>query len=97
MRDALRAAAAPVVAVSPIVGGAERQGPDDGLPALGRASSRRAPASPRLYGDVLDGLVADDARRRASPSLQTDTLMADPEARRRVAAETLEFARALRP
>jgi hypothetical protein len=48
-----------------------------------------------LYRGLLDGLVADE-RVDAIPTLETDTLMSDAEARRRLAAETLDFARALR-
>ena len=39
MSDALRAAAAPVVAVSPVVGGAGAQGPDRGVHGVGRAAA----------------------------------------------------------
>jgi hypothetical protein len=46
------------------------------------------------YGDVLDGLVADE-RTSALPVLETDVLMADAEGRRRVAEQALEFALAL--
>ncbi len=95
MADAMREATAPVVAVSPFVGGRAVKGPTEpfmehaGLP-LGAAGVLAA------YGDVLDGLVADEAVDGASvPVLVTDTLMDDPAARRRVAAETLEFAASL--
>jgi LPPG:FO 2-phospho-L-lactate transferase len=48
------------------------------------------------YGDVLDGLVSDEPVEDAVvPVLVTDTLMDDEAARRRVATETLEFARGL--
>ena len=40
--------------------------------------------------------IVADARADTVPSLETDTLMSDPDARRRLAAETLDFARALR-
>jgi hypothetical protein len=46
------------------------------------------------YDDLIDGLVADRRTERL-PVLETDVLMATPEARRRVAEETLNFARAL--
>jgi hypothetical protein len=42
---------------------------------------------------VIDGVVTDAPA--ALPALETDTLMSTPDARRRVAAETLEFARSL--
>ena len=46
------------------------------------------------YAELLDGLVADEPVD-GLPVLQTDTLMSDRSSRRRVAAETLEFARGL--
>jgi LPPG:FO 2-phospho-L-lactate transferase len=94
MADALRAATAPVVAVSPIVGGTSVKGPTLGFMRWAGVVPDSAGIA-RLYRDVLDGLVADD-RPEGLPVLQTDTLMGDPEARRRVARETLDFARALR-
>jgi LPPG:FO 2-phospho-L-lactate transferase len=93
MRDALAAARAPVVAVSPFVGGEVLKGPTDafcrmaGLP-VGTATVEEA------YAGVVDGVVADEP----APSLPTrlaDVLMDTPEARRRVAAEALGFAQAL--
>ena len=94
MADALRASAAPVVAVSPIVGGTSVKGPTLGfLRWAGVEASAAGVAG--LYGDVLDGMVADE-RVDGLPVAVTDTMMGDPEARRRVAAETLAFARALR-
>jgi LPPG:FO 2-phospho-L-lactate transferase len=96
MRDALRAAAAPVVAVSPIVGGQVVKGPTGPFLAwAGVDPSAEGVAS--FYGDVLDGLVADEPAADAGlPALQTDTFMSDAEARRRVAAEVLRFAESLR-
>jgi LPPG:FO 2-phospho-L-lactate transferase len=47
-----------------------------------------------LYEGLIDGLVADE-RADGVPTLETDVRMADAEARRRVARETLEFAAAL--
>ena len=48
----------------------------------------------RAYDGVLDGVVADDSAD-GLPSLALDTLMQTDDARRRVAAATLEFARSL--
>jgi LPPG:FO 2-phospho-L-lactate transferase len=93
MREALVASDAPVVAVSPFVRGAVLKGPTEpfcemaGLP-LGTASVEKA------YAGVLDGVIADDSGEL--PALVTDTLMSTPDARRRVAAEVLDFARSLR-
>jgi LPPG:FO 2-phospho-L-lactate transferase len=92
--EALRASEAPVVAVSPIVGGTSVKGPTLGfLRWAGVEPTTDGIAA--LYRGVLDGIVADE-RAEAVPSLETDTLMSDPDARRRLAAETLDFARALR-
>jgi LPPG:FO 2-phospho-L-lactate transferase len=95
MREALRDSIAPVVAVSPFVGGRAIKGPTEafmeyaGLP-LGAAGIVAA------YGDVLDGIVADEPLPDSPvPVLVTDTLMEDAAGRRRLATETLEFARSL--
>ena len=94
MSEALRASAAPVVAVSPIVGGESVKGPTMGfLRWAGVEPTTDGIAA--LYRGVIDGIVADE-RAEAIPSLETDTLMGDPENRRRLAAETLDFTRALR-
>jgi len=47
------------------------------------------------YEGVIDGLVAD-TRTHNLPVLETDVLMDTPDARHRVAHETLRFAVALR-
>jgi LPPG:FO 2-phospho-L-lactate transferase len=94
MRDALLEAPAPVVAVSPIVAGTSVKGPTMGFMRWAGVEPTNAGVA-QLYGGLLDGLVADGRVDRV-PTLETDTLMSDPEARRRVAQETLEFARALR-
>jgi LPPG:FO 2-phospho-L-lactate transferase len=94
MAAAVKAAPAPVVAVSPIVGGQVLKGPTDqfmawaGLPltAAGIAGA---------YAGLLDGIVADE-EVEGLPSLRTDTLMSDAEGRRRVAEEVLHFAEGLR-
>jgi LPPG:FO 2-phospho-L-lactate transferase len=94
MREALRATAAPVVAVSPFVGGEVLKGPTaDFLTWTGRPANAEGVAE--LLGDVLDGIVCDEERALSLPVLRTDTLMADAEGRRRVAAAALDFAEAL--
>jgi LPPG:FO 2-phospho-L-lactate transferase len=93
MREALAAAPAPVVAVSPIVGGAVVKGPTE--PFLSWAGQPlSADGIAAHYAGVIDGLVADE-EAGGLPVLCTDTLMTDAEDRRRVAAETLRFAEAL--
>jgi LPPG:FO 2-phospho-L-lactate transferase len=95
MADALRAARAPVVAVSPFVGGQVVKGPTE--PFLAWAGvAPDAGGVARYYGDVLDGVVADErAGDLDLPLLETDTLMSDAAARARVAGEVLRFAEAL--
>jgi LPPG:FO 2-phospho-L-lactate transferase len=92
MREALRTAPAPVVAVSPIVGGAVLKGPTAaflehaGLPvsAAGIASA---------YAGVIDALLTDEAQTAAAvPVRVASTLMADGPGRRAVAAAALDLA-----
>ena len=65
IRDAVRAARAPVVGVSPIIGGAPVRGMADAcLTAIGVETSARAVAEhygARSAGGVLDGWLVDDA------------------------------------
>ncbi len=95
MRAALRDAPAPVVAVSPLVGGRVHKGPTATFlqhAGLGLDSDGIATA----YEGLIDGLVADAPAERL-PTLTTDVLLADAERRRRVAREVLDFCAALRP
>ena len=93
MRDALIESDAPVVAVSPIVGGAVVKGPTDAfMAATGLPASTEGIAT--CYAGLIDGLVADE-RAAGVPVLQIDTLMSDAGSRRRVATETLRFAEGL--
>src|SRR5215218_1633799 len=86
MRDALRECPAPVVAVSPLVGGKSLKGPTEAFLAwAGHPLSSDGIAT--YYDGLLDGLVADQ-RTGALPTLETDVAMADAAARRRVAQET---------
>ena len=95
MRDALAAAPAAVVAVSPFVGGRAVKGPTEAFCAqAGIAPS--APAIAEAYGGVIDGIVADEPVA-GTAALRLDTLMDTPEARERVAAAALDFARSLAP
>jgi LPPG:FO 2-phospho-L-lactate transferase len=93
IREAIAAAPAPVVAVSPLVRGHVLKGPTEAFMAYaGHALDADGVAD--AYAGLLDGLVADD-RASGLPTLETDVEMGDAEARRRVAAETLAFAAAL--
>lgn len=94
MRDALCGAAAPVVAVSPLVGGRVLKGPTAAcLRWAGRELNAAGIAG--YYDGVIDGLVSDEAIS-AIAALEADMLMDTPQARRRLAQETLRFALALR-
>jgi LPPG:FO 2-phospho-L-lactate transferase len=93
IREAIAATPAPVVAVSPLVGGQVLKGPTDAfLEWAGHEPSSDGIAA--AYDGLLDGLVADE-RTDGLPTLETDVLLADPVARRRVAGEVLAFAAAL--
>jgi LPPG:FO 2-phospho-L-lactate transferase len=98
VREALRATAAPVVGVSPIVGGAPVRGMADAcLTAIGVETSTDAVAG--LYADFLDGWLVDDADAvvvtsgdvkaavRARPLLMTDV-----DAAAAIAAAALDLA-----
>jgi LPPG:FO 2-phospho-L-lactate transferase len=91
--DAVRAAAAPVVAVSPVVGGQVLKGPTAAFMAWAGLPVSAA-GTVRAYDGLLDGIVADEPVEDL-PALQTDTRMDDADARRRVAEDVLRFAEAL--
>jgi LPPG:FO 2-phospho-L-lactate transferase len=94
IREALLAAPAPVVAVSPIVGGEVLKGPTAAFMAFA-ALECSAEGVADFYGELLDGIVADEPVGRL-PTLQADTHMDDAAARARVAEQTLDFTLALR-
>jgi LPPG:FO 2-phospho-L-lactate transferase len=96
MRAAIAACRAPVVAVSPIIGGRAVKGPtakmmaELGMPASGRAVAKH-------YGGLLDGFVldhadADQASEIDLPCLATRTLMVSDDDKRMLASEVLAFA-----
>jgi LPPG:FO 2-phospho-L-lactate transferase len=91
--DALRAASAPVVAVSPLVRGSVLKGPTDLFMAWA-GHPLTADGICAHYAGLIDGLVSDE-RASEVPTLETDVEMGDADARRRVARETLNFAAAL--
>jgi LPPG:FO 2-phospho-L-lactate transferase len=93
LEAALRVAPAPVVAVSPFVGGEVLKGPTASFMAFaGRRCSAEGVAE--FYGGLLDGMVADEGVVDL-PTLNTDTRMDDAAAGARVAREALAFAGAL--
>lgn len=92
--EALRNARAPVIAVSPIVGGQAVKGPTAKL-----MQELGAPVSPAAvaahYGALLDGMVVDQRdgpQNLAIAQSSTDTLMLSLEDRVRVAREALTLA-----
>jgi|SRR5205807_9635988 len=94
LRDALARSRAPVVAVSPYVAGRVVKGPTDAfMSAAGLA--RGAAGVVAAYGDLLDGIVADEQVTEL-PALETGTLMQSPADARRLAEQTLAFAATLR-
>lgn len=93
MREALAGSAAPVVAVSPLVGGHVLKGPTEPFLAWS-GHPLSSDGITAAYAGVIDGLVADEPSDRVA-CLVADVLMADAEGCRRVAAEALGFAEAL--
>ena len=103
VREAIAESEAPVVAISPIVGGAPVKGPADRLlRGVGVEVSARGVAG--LYRDLVDGFVLDerDAEQVAdieALGLKTqvlDTLMRDTDVAAALATATLELAESLR-
>jgi LPPG:FO 2-phospho-L-lactate transferase len=93
LRQAIAQASVPVVAVSPLVQGEVIKGPTAAFMAwAGHPLTSEGVCA--AYAGLLDGLVADTPSQDVR-TLQTDVLMDTPDARRRVAAQTLEFADAL--
>jgi LPPG:FO 2-phospho-L-lactate transferase len=95
MREALRAAAAPVVAVSPIVGGLAIKGPTAKMMQELRVPASAAQVAAH-YGDLLDGFVLDqqDADLQGTipvPTIVTRTLMITLADRVDLAATVLRF------
>ena len=96
MRIALGACPAPVVAVSPVVGGRAIKGPTAKIMAeLGVPVTNAAIAA--HYEGLIDGLVLDradqaEAAELAVPALVTETVMTNLEDRIALAAATLGFA-----
>jgi LPPG:FO 2-phospho-L-lactate transferase len=95
IREALASASAPVVAVSPIVGGEVLKGPTAAFMAFA-ALECDAKGVTDFYGELLDGIVSDEAPHEGGPrALRIDTRMSDAPARARVAERALEFADSL--
>jgi LPPG:FO 2-phospho-L-lactate transferase len=95
--EPLASLSAPVVCVSPVVGGEIVKGPTAAfLTAYGQPVSASGVAAfyETIQPGMLDGLVADEPVT-GLPTLEIDTAMADAQARARVAEQTLAFAETL--
>jgi LPPG:FO 2-phospho-L-lactate transferase len=108
VREALRGTRAPVVGVSPIIGGRPVRGMADAcLTAIGLETSASAVAG--LYADFLAGWLVDDADAAAAGSpvaggsagrpvvRARPLLMTDPKASAEIAAAALDLAGELQP
>lgn len=87
MREAIAASAAPVLAVSPYVGGEILKGPTAKFMAAAGVAPGTAGVA-EFYGDLVDEWVADEAAGER-PTLLVDVRMDDATAQRRVAGELL--------
>lgn len=103
MAEVLAAAAAPKVAVSPIVGGRALKGPAARMMAsLGHEVSATGVA--RMYEGLVDGMVIDHRDRNERVGIEalgmrvlvTDAVMRDGADRARLAREVVEFGTTLR-
>lgn len=94
---------APIVAVSPIIGGQALKGPADRmLASLGHQVTALGVAT--IYRSFLSGMVIDNADAELADRIEdlgmavlvTDTIMRDKADRQRLAAEVLDFAETVR-
>jgi LPPG:FO 2-phospho-L-lactate transferase len=103
VRDALRGSNAPIVAISPIVGGAPVKGPADRLMrGVGAEVSARGVAE--LYRGLIDALIIDERDADLAAEIEAmgirtrvlDTIMGDVALARRLAEAALSLAASLR-
>lgn len=102
VHEAIAASPAPVVTVSPIVGGAPIKGPAAPLMrAIGLEVS--AVGAAQAYAGLLDGIVIDQVDAELAPQIEalglrvaiTDTIMRGPVEKANLAQVTLQLAQAL--
>lgn len=99
LRAALAKAKAPVIAVSPLIGGKAVKGPTaEIMREMGLGATAAATAA--HYEDILDGFILDEADaadhgRLPTPAIVTRTLMTTLDDRIALARAALEFAGAL--
>jgi LPPG:FO 2-phospho-L-lactate transferase len=100
IREAIDASTAPVVAISPIIGGAPVKGPADHLlRAIGCEVSAEGVAG--LYRDLADAFVCDEVDRDQLPAIEaqgllaiaTETLMVDVDRSTALAQSAIELAK----
>ena len=97
MREAIAASPAPVVAVSPFVGGRVLKGPTEVFCQHAGLECSAAGVA-HAYAGIADGIVADEPAQGSDVvALETDTLLDTPDRRAEVARATLDFAAALTP
>lgn len=97
LADALGGVEAPVVCVSPVVGGEIVKGPTEAfLAAYGRPLSAAGAVAfyEQVHPGLLDGVIADESVAGMT-ALEIDVGMPDAAQRRRVAEQTLAFAESL--
>lgn len=100
MSDTLRSLDAPVVAVSPLVGGRSLKGPTEQFMRWAGLEVTDGGVAAH-YSELIGGLVVDRGTPSGRPSLsgvvvrETDTLMVDADRRARLAREAVDFARSL--
>jgi LPPG:FO 2-phospho-L-lactate transferase len=104
VRESMSRSQAPVIAISPVVGGAALKGPlAKMMRELGLEPSPFGVA--RHYGKLVDGWIIDSADRDSVPALEalgcrvrvSNTVMRDTEDKARLAREALDFALELPP
>jgi LPPG:FO 2-phospho-L-lactate transferase len=99
LREAILNSSAPVVAVSPLVGGSVLKGPTAACMRWAGVTVSAAGLA-ELYGELLDGLISDEQVEQVHTGsgtdmpevLKTDVLMDSSEARRRLAGAAVDFA-----
>jgi len=101
LRKLLRESDAPVVAVSPIVGGRAVKGPVAKMMREMGHLEHLPQTIVEHYAGLLDGFIIDQQDRAEEsqlllPALVTDTIMTDLPSKRRLATEVLQFGQSLR-
>lgn len=100
LRETIQRSAAPVVAVSPIVGGRALKGPAAKMMREMGHINHLPLTIVEHYAGLLDGFILDQQDRAEQsrlplPSLATDTIMTGLSSKQRLAAEVLQFGQSL--